>query len=272
LTNGALSILGNLVFMRLLVGSLGFHYLLANLVTIAICSLLNFIVSDRLVFGMPAAAMLFLAGSAVSEELPPQSVLAEMASASKALRTLEAELVQVKSYPQLSIVDPEERGHLYVERTEKKGTRLLLTIVAPEPRSLVLDDGEYVFYQPKIKQALIGKLGTEAAQGKMSFLRYLLGDLTAAEEDFDILSLGEELVDGKETVRLRLNAKPGSESPYSRIDLWVRRDLSLPVRQELTELNRSVTRIELKKVSINEKIDGGVFRLELPRDVERVRG
>jgi outer membrane lipoprotein-sorting protein len=181
----------------------------------------------------------------------------------------------VKSYPQLSLVDPEEKGHLYVERTEKKGTRLLLTIVAPEPRSLVLDDGEYVFYQPRIKQALmgkLGKLGTEAGQGKMGFLRYLLGDLTAAEEDFDILFLGEELVDGKETVRLRLSAKPGSESPYLRIDLWVRRDLWLPVRQELTELNRSVTRIELKNMSINEKIDDGVFRLELPRDVERVRG
>ncbi|MGH9461396.1 MAG: LolA family protein [Vicinamibacteria bacterium] len=217
-------------------------------------------------------ATLFLAGNATSEELPPRSVLAEMASASKALTTLEAELVQVKSYPQLSIVDPEERGHLYVERSEKKGTRLLLAIVAPEPRSLVLDDGEYVLYQPKIRQALIGKLGTDAGQGKMGFLRYLLGDLTAAEEDFDILSLGEELVDGKESVRLRLSAKPGGESPYLRIDLWVRRDLWLPVRQELTELNRSVTRIELKNMSINEKIDDGVFRLELPRDVERVRG
>ena len=52
LTNGAFSILGNLVFMRLLVESLGVHYLLANLITIAICSVLNFLVSDRFVFGV----------------------------------------------------------------------------------------------------------------------------------------------------------------------------------------------------------------------------
>lgn len=50
LTNGAFSILGNLIFMRVLVGSLGVHYLLANLITIAICSVLNFLVSDRFVF------------------------------------------------------------------------------------------------------------------------------------------------------------------------------------------------------------------------------
>src|SRR5205823_4617028 len=50
LTTGALSILGNLVLMRLWVGQLRLHYLVANLLTIAICSLLNFLVSERCVF------------------------------------------------------------------------------------------------------------------------------------------------------------------------------------------------------------------------------
>ena len=220
--------------------------------------------------------MVVLARIAISGELPAhEPVLAEMAAASKALTTLQAELVQVKSYPQLSLSDPAEKGHIYVERTENKGTRLRLTILEPEPRSVALKDGEYVFYQPRIKQALIGKFGKaspEAKGGKAGFLSYLLGDLTAAEEDFDIRSLGEELIDGKQTVRLRLSAKPGGESPYLQIDLWVQRDLWLPVRQELTELNRSVTRIELKNISINEKLDESVFELELPRDVDRVRG
>ena len=168
--------------------------------------------------------------------------------------------------------DPAEKGHIYVQRTENKGTRLRLTILEPEPRSVTLKDGEYVFYQPKIKQALIGKLGTEASGGNVGFLSYLLGDLTSAEEHFHIRSVGEELIDGKQTARLRLSAKPGSESPYLQIDLWVQRDLWLPVRQELTELNHSLTRIELKNISINEDLDENVFQLELPRDVERVRG
>jgi putative flippase GtrA len=50
LTTGTVSILGNLLFMRLFVGTLGMHYLVANLTTIAACSVLNFLVSDRLVF------------------------------------------------------------------------------------------------------------------------------------------------------------------------------------------------------------------------------
>lgn len=50
LTTGLFSIVGNLVLMRALVGWAGMNYLLANGVTIAVCSLVNFVVSDRVVF------------------------------------------------------------------------------------------------------------------------------------------------------------------------------------------------------------------------------
>lgn len=49
-TTGLFSILGNVIAMRLLVGFAHLHYLVANMLTIAICSILNFVVSDRFVF------------------------------------------------------------------------------------------------------------------------------------------------------------------------------------------------------------------------------
>ena len=49
-TNGAISLLGNLVLMHVFVGGLGFPVLGANLLAIGICSLVNFLASDRLVF------------------------------------------------------------------------------------------------------------------------------------------------------------------------------------------------------------------------------
>jgi putative flippase GtrA len=48
--NGAVSILGNLALMRLLVGTLHMKYLPANAITIAICSLANFAASEWFVF------------------------------------------------------------------------------------------------------------------------------------------------------------------------------------------------------------------------------
>jgi putative flippase GtrA len=50
LTTGAVSILGNLALMKVMVGYGGMNYLLANAVAIILCSLANFLVSEQWVF------------------------------------------------------------------------------------------------------------------------------------------------------------------------------------------------------------------------------
>jgi putative flippase GtrA len=50
MANGLISLLGNLLLMRLLVGTLHLPVLWANLGAIAACGAVNFVVSDRLVF------------------------------------------------------------------------------------------------------------------------------------------------------------------------------------------------------------------------------
>jgi putative flippase GtrA len=49
-TNGAVSILGNILLMLVLVGEMRLNYILANLIAVSICSFVNFLLSDRLVF------------------------------------------------------------------------------------------------------------------------------------------------------------------------------------------------------------------------------
>lgn len=49
--NGAVSLAGNLVLMRGLVGAAGLPPVAANLIAVAACSLVNFAASDRAVFG-----------------------------------------------------------------------------------------------------------------------------------------------------------------------------------------------------------------------------
>jgi dolichol-phosphate mannosyltransferase len=53
-TTGVVSILGNLVFMSILVGRLGFAIVLANLISVFACSLLNFVLADRIAFKIAA--------------------------------------------------------------------------------------------------------------------------------------------------------------------------------------------------------------------------
>jgi putative flippase GtrA len=49
-SNGAVSIVGNLGLMRVLVGEMKVNYVAANFVAIVVCSLANFLLSDRFVF------------------------------------------------------------------------------------------------------------------------------------------------------------------------------------------------------------------------------
>jgi dolichol-phosphate mannosyltransferase len=50
LTNGAVSITGNLVFMSILVGRFGLPISAANLASVAACSICNFFLADRIAF------------------------------------------------------------------------------------------------------------------------------------------------------------------------------------------------------------------------------
>lgn len=50
LTTGLVSITSNLVLMGVFVDGLGLHYILANLLSITLCSVVNFLVTDRFVF------------------------------------------------------------------------------------------------------------------------------------------------------------------------------------------------------------------------------
>lgn len=49
-TTGAVSLTGNIVLMFLFVGAMNLNAQVANLITIAVCSLLNFALADRFVF------------------------------------------------------------------------------------------------------------------------------------------------------------------------------------------------------------------------------
>jgi len=50
LTNGGISIAGNLILMKFLAGMGGVNYLIANSISITLCSLANFVVSEGWVF------------------------------------------------------------------------------------------------------------------------------------------------------------------------------------------------------------------------------
>ena len=56
LSNGLISLIGNLLLMRLLVGRLSLPVIAANLISISLCFVANFVASDRWVFSFAVSA------------------------------------------------------------------------------------------------------------------------------------------------------------------------------------------------------------------------
>jgi putative flippase GtrA len=69
LANGGVSIIGNLVLMKVMVGMGRMNYLAANVVAIALCSVANFLVSEEWVFGEKGSSSRCTANAAVRTEV-----------------------------------------------------------------------------------------------------------------------------------------------------------------------------------------------------------
>jgi outer membrane lipoprotein-sorting protein len=180
------------------------------------------------------------------------------------LESLRARLEQTKSYPQLGLEDPPERGRLYVDR-RGKSPKARLEIESPETRILTVKDGEYLLYQPRIRQAVSGKAGTGTTKTGL-FSGVLMGSPDAMDE----LEKGYEARQ-LDDHRLEFTARPHADVHCRRIELWVDEKLLLPIRQICEEANRSLITFSLSELETNVALDAKLFEIELPPGVERVK-
>ena len=85
----------------------------------------------------------------VQLEVEPDAGLTTYAT----LESLEAELEQVKAYPQLGLTDPPENGVLYVKRKAGDDLSVRLEMQKPEHRIVTVKDGHLVIDGVEAKAA-----------------------------------------------------------------------------------------------------------------------
>ena len=196
----------------------------------------------------------------------PEAILERMRIAQAGLESLKARIEQVKSYPQLGLEDPVEKGFLYFE-----AGKMRLEIREPEVRILVVKDGKYVLYQPRIRQAITGRVEGQGTKGLFP------GLLTGSPESFRELDRsysasdqGEEDFGGRRVHHLTFRAKADVPVYCQEIDLFIDAALLLPVRQKCREANRSEITLTLADIERNTPLEKSLFEVEIPNGVERI--
>ena len=207
-------------------------------------------------FGFLAA--LLLGGSCLTslgqDAITPETrrVLAIIDQAGKRLTDLTADIKQTKVT--LVVNDTStETGKLFLKRL-KNGNRTKLEYQKPEVKTLLIDKGKVLIYEPKIKRLQEIDLGKNRAQAE--FLLTGVGQSSAnLTNTYDVKFLKEEIINGVKTSLLELKPKSGKVSAmFTQIWLWIDPATGLPIQTRLTESSGDYLTFKLENIKINPKL------------------
>jgi outer membrane lipoprotein-sorting protein len=167
-----------------------------------------------------------------------------------------------------------ESGKLYLKRT-KSGNRTRIDYenidARPEEKTLLIDRGKVLIYEPRIKRLQPVELGK--SRGQAEFLLTGIGQSSSSlTQSYDVKFLKEEMIESAKASLLEL--KPKSEkvsSMFSTIWIWVDHASGLPIQTRLTESSGDYLTFHLENIRINPKLDDKIFKLDIPSDVQRMK-
>jgi outer membrane lipoprotein-sorting protein len=218
------------------------------------------------------AGMLFLfvgADRRADANAQPQlltGILNKMERAHQELKSLKAELVLQKTNTQIGVTDSEYGNLMYKPGTAKSKQKLRIDYTKPSKDIAAVDGDSFVFYQPRINQAIKG-LASKYAKGKQGgFTQFitigLSGSLKSSSGKYTVSFVKDEAVDGVMTSVLRLT--PKSNDQFTSIDIWVNQQSWYPVQFRGAERNGDLTTVTLKNLQLNANLPDNAFAVNLP--------
>jgi len=223
-------------------------------------------------FPILAALLLGIGGNSWTvlgqETMTPETrrVLARLDQAGKQLTDLTADIKQTKVT--LVVNDTStDTGKLFLKRT-KSGNRTKLEYEKPVVKTLLIDKGKVLIYEPRINTLQEVDLGKNRAQAE--FFLTGVGESSAnLTKTYDVRFLKDETVNGIKSSLLEL--KPKGSSMFSQIWLWIDPVLGLPIQTRLTESSGDFLTFHLENIKMNPKLPDKIFKLNLPGDVQRLK-
>lgn len=163
----------------------------------------------------------------------------------------------------------QETGAVWMKRA---GGRVLMKveITEPDPRSLALEGTTAQIYYPKIRTVQIYDLGKSRALLDQFSLLGFGTPRRELERNYRIRLGGEEVVEGRRTVRLELTPKSEKvRQQVEKVELWIPTDAGYPVQQRFLQPGGDYYLIRYADVRRNTGLSDAACRLNLPRDVRR---
>ena len=219
---------------------------------------------------VPALGLLasFFLSALTAADLNLDQVLDRLSQSTSRLRSFEAK-ISIRNWTDLlEEFDHGERGRVILLRKDGK-TFIRRQIDEPQTSILVVNQGQAIFYQPLIKQAVFYNSGRRKNGAANLFLAFT-SDRQRLEKDYQPRLLGRETVGASNAYVLELTPRAeDARNQFSRVVFYLDPQLWLPVRQDIVQPNRDYQRIEFSDYQINPDVPMSAFEVHLPKDVKK---
>ena len=199
-----------------------------------------------------------------------ETALTQMDQAANNFRAAEADF-QWDQYQKVVNETDVQKGKIYFRRQSRE-TQMSAEITHPDRKFIIFAGGKIRFYQPRIEQVTEYEAGNHRSEVESFLVMGFGGRGHDLLKSFDVTHQGFEMIDGVETVKLKLAPKVKKVSDmFSTIVLWIdlRRDISL--KQQFLEPSGDYRIAHYTNIKINQKSPESVFKLKTTGRTKVVR-
>jgi len=198
------------------------------------------------------------------------SLYTRMQRNQQTLKSLSADISMVKYNSQIRDSD-EFYGTVKYIPVGGKSAFVRLEWTKPQHEILAVANGAYVFFRPRLNQAIFGTTNSIKSSKDTDVLALLNMSTSQLQTRFgEPQDLSKETLWGGVSTD-HFKVVPKGTVSYNYIELWVD-DSGMPVQTKMVEKNNDSTTVRLTNVSKNQPIDKGVFELKLDSSVKKVKG
>ena len=193
-----------------------------------------------------------------------EKLLDQLEEQGATIKSMSASLEQKKWTDILEEFDEGEFGR-FLFLKEKDQVLLRKEIEEPQMSSLVIANGDVVFFQPLIKQAQKYRLGKNKDKAELLVLGFGT-TREALEEAYELKLMGEEKVGEAQTWILEMVPRSDkAQAFFGKIVLWIDARRWIPIQQKLVEPTDDFLLVRFSEVQLNPRLSPSDFKLKLPK-------
>jgi outer membrane lipoprotein-sorting protein len=198
------------------------------------------------------------------------SIYRRMQRNQQSLKSLSADISMVKYNSQIRESD-EFYGTVKYIPVGGKSAFVRLEWTKPQHEILAVANGAYVFFRPRLNQAIFGTTNSIKSSKDTDVLALLNMSTSQLQTRFgEPQDLSKETLWGGVSTD-HFKVVPKGSASYNYIEVWVD-DSGMPVQTKMVEKNNDSTTVRLTNVAKNQTIDKGIFELKLDSSVKKVKG